>query len=109
MAASKFVAVRTTLEKASSATTLAEQIVEGGLAACVQYYPVRSVYRWKGTVEKASEFVLEAKTTDTQAKELMEFIRARHPYDVPELVVTPISSGSDDYLAWIGAETKRKK
>jgi periplasmic divalent cation tolerance protein len=33
-------------------------------------------------------------------------IRARHPYELPEILAVPVSDGTDDYLAWIDAETR---
>jgi periplasmic divalent cation tolerance protein len=32
-------------------------------------------------------------------------ILARHPYELPEIVVVPISHGLPAYLQWIAAET----
>jgi periplasmic divalent cation tolerance protein len=32
-------------------------------------------------------------------------IRQIHPYDTPEIIATPITLGSHDYLRWIDEET----
>ena len=102
----KFVAVTTTVGKAADAARLAEHIVQLRLAACVQYFPIRSVYRWKGRVEKAGEFVLVAKTRSTLSRKLVQFIRTRHSYELPEIIVTPIAGGLAGYLEWIHQQTK---
>ena len=95
----------TTLDDESRANALAEAIVEARLAACVQCLPIRSVYRWEGRVERAAETLLAAKTRTALVPELTAFIRARHPYRVPEIVAWPLADGLPDYLAWIRDET----
>jgi periplasmic divalent cation tolerance protein len=97
--------VSTTVESGADADRLADAVVEARLAACVQQVPIRSTYRWEGKVEHASEVLLLMKTQRRRVDELMQFVRERHAYEVPELVVTAIEAGGSDYLAWIGRET----
>ena len=90
--------------------TIAEEIgtalVEGGLAACVNLIPgMRSIYRWKGAIERAEEVVAFIKTRPARAPAVIAAIVAKHPYDTPAIVVFPISQGSRRYLDWIAAET----
>jgi heme A synthase len=47
------------------------------------------------------ELLLLAKTRADLADELCTFIRSRHPYEVPEIIVTPITGGLPEYLQWI--------
>ena len=55
------------------ASRLAEMLVGAHLAACVQILPqMESVYRWKGEVHRAPEFLLLAKTTAACFDELFE-------------------------------------
>jgi len=98
--------VTTTLDDAGKAAALAEALVEARLAACVQCLPIRSVYRWEGRVEKTAELLLLAKTRTALVGELTAFLRARHPYRLPEIVAWPIAGGLPDYLAWIRDETQ---
>ena len=73
-----------------------------GLAACVSVLPpMRSVYRWQGAVEAAGERQLVIKTTAARLDELERRLLELHPYDVPEFVVIPITSGSAAYLSWL--------
>ena len=67
--------------------------------------PVTSIYRWQGAVERAAEVLLHIKTRSTLAPAVEARIRALHSYEVPEVVVVPVSEGSADYLAWIKSET----
>jgi periplasmic divalent cation tolerance protein len=98
--------VLTNLPDAASARTLAEHIVSARLAACVNILaPCRSVYRWQGKVEDAEEVPLLIKTSADRYPELEAAIRARHPYELPEIVAVPLSQGLPAYLDWIAAET----
>lgn len=63
--------------------TLAEQLVEERLAACVNVLDCRSVYRWEDEVHDDEEVVLLAKTTDERYADLVAHVLAEHPYDVP--------------------------
>ncbi len=101
----RFVTVRTTVETEEQARTLARQVVDARLAACAQFMPISSVYRWKGRVESASERLILMKTRESLATELMAFVRQHHAYEVPEIVVTPIRDGLEAYLRWIEEET----
>lgn len=104
--AEKIVVVNTTVENEKQALALADLIVRSRLAACVQLLPIRSVYRWKGKVERASEYLLLAKTRASLAGKLVLRIKAHHAYDVPEILVTPVLKGHPPYLAWVKAETE---
>jgi periplasmic divalent cation tolerance protein len=98
----RFVIVLTTLPIESDAEQFASQLVEEKLVACVSLLPVmRSIYRWKGAVERANERQLLLKTSSTHLTALEVRVRALHPYDVPEFIVIPITNGSADYLSWL--------
>jgi periplasmic divalent cation tolerance protein len=81
-------------------------LVTEQLAACANIFPVmHSVYRWKGAVETAQEAVLVAKTRDTLADALIARVKALHSYQVPCVVILPITAGLPDFLRWIDDET----
>ena len=103
----QFVVVTTTTDSEATARKLARLVVDARLAACVQLFPIHSVYRWKGAVESASEHLLLAKTRQSLAGKLTAFILKNHTYEVPEITVTPILGGLNDYLKWIVAETRQ--
>lgn len=99
--------VLTNLPDAAQAEALAALLIEKRLAACINILaPCRSVYRWNGAVEQADEVPLLIKTTQAIYPALEATIRARHPYDLPEIIATPISQGLPAYLAWLAGETE---
>ncbi|MEV4439090.1 divalent-cation tolerance protein CutA [Streptomyces sp. NPDC049577] len=102
-----YVTVSTTTDSADAARHLAATAVERRLAACAQIDgPVTSVYRWQGAVETATEWRVLYKTPADRYAALEEHIRREHSYDVPEIIVTPVTAGGEDYLAWLRAETR---
>ena len=92
-----------TLPSGFDAPPLARDLVELGVAACVTILPaVQSVYVWEGAVQQETEQQLLIKTTRDRVAALWAALKARHPYDVPEFVVLPVSEGNPDYLRWVG-------
>jgi periplasmic divalent cation tolerance protein len=87
---------------------IARALVEARLAACVNLLrtPVESIYRWKGNVDAAEEFLLIVKTSRARFAALETAVKRLHSYDVPEIIALPIEKGSRDYLAWL-AESVR--
>jgi periplasmic divalent cation tolerance protein len=89
-----------------TAAALARTLVEEGLVACANVVPgVRSIYRWEGEVQDDAEVLLVAKTAAARCDALAARVRDLHPYDLPEVVVLPVSGGSRDYLDWVIAES----
>ena len=98
--------VITNLPDEQSAATLARQIVEARAAACVnQLAPCSSTYRWQGKLESASEVMLTIKTTRTAYPRLEKLISMAHPYELPEIIAVPVTTGLAAYLNWVDNET----
>jgi periplasmic divalent cation tolerance protein len=98
--------VMTNLPNAQAAEAIASTLVESRLAACVNLLPaVQSVYRWQGKVERATEVTLLIKTTQRHYAALEAAIRAAHPYELPEVIALPVTTGLPSYLQWVITET----
>jgi periplasmic divalent cation tolerance protein len=100
------IVVLTTCESPEQADQLARKLVEARLAACVNIVSgARSVYRWKGKVEEAAEFVLMIKSRRDLFPALCAALSKLHSYEVPEIIALPIVDGSEAYLSWLERET----
>lgn len=90
-----------------AARTIAKDLVDGRLAACVNViHGVNSVYRWEGRLEDDTEDLLVVKTTSARIDDLKARIAEIHPYSEPEVVALPVLAGSESYLDWVVGETK---
>jgi periplasmic divalent cation tolerance protein len=99
--------VITNLPDRDSAAKLGQELVEKRLAACINILsPCRSIYRWNGKIEDTEEFPMLIKTTRTRYPELEAAIRARHPYELPEIIAVPLAGGLPAYLEWVDTETR---
>ena len=98
--------VITNLPDAASAAKLTQQLIEARAAACVnQLAPFISTYHWQGKIETATEVPLLIKTTQAAYPRLEKLIRAAHPYELPEIIAVPVSTGLPAYLDWVATET----
>lgn len=96
--------VLTTAGSKQEAQKIAQALVERRLAACVNISgPIESVYRWKGEVESAQEWLLLVKTSAAAFENLQNAIRELHSYELPECIALRIEGGSKEYLQWVDA------
>jgi periplasmic divalent cation tolerance protein len=94
--------VTSTCSNEEEALRIARELVERGLAACVQIVPgIRSVYRWQGKMEDSMECLLLVKTNSAKFELLQRTIELLHSYEVPEILAMPVAAGSEKYLAWM--------
>lgn len=100
------IVVLVTVPSREVAEELAELLVAGRAAACVNVVgPIASVYRWNGEVTRDEEQLLVIKSTAARYAELESLVRANHPYELPEVVALPVVAGLEPYLAWVRSET----
>ena len=100
-----FIQVITATDKREDAERIARSLVEARLAGCVQIIgPVTSVYRWKGKIETAGEWLCLIKSREDLYGAIEQAIRSLHPYETPEIISVPITAGSRDYLGWLNGE-----
>ena len=102
--------VLTNLPDRAAAERLADALIEQRVAACVNILaPCRSVYRWKGAVQRDEEHPMLIKTTAERYAALEQAIRAGHPYELPEIIAVPVERGLPAYLDWVASETAPAK
>jgi len=81
---------------------IAESLVNGKKAACVNIVPrVDSLFWWEDKLDSARESLLLVKTKASLFPEIVELVKRTHSYEVPEIIALPIIAGSEDYLKWL--------
>jgi periplasmic divalent cation tolerance protein len=101
-----YVIVTTTVDSQEAAHRITEALLIPRLVACVQASSIQSTFWWKDALERTNEIRLQAKAPQDNISAIMAAIEAHHPYEVPEIIVTPILDGNPSYLNWIGDETQ---
>ena len=98
--------VYTTFPDVDTALVIGESLVRDGLIACINVLPgMRSVYAWKGAVERGEEAVGILKTRVGLKDEVAAALKARHPYETPIVLFLEPSGADAATPAWILAET----
>ncbi|MBI4174541.1 MAG: divalent-cation tolerance protein CutA [Candidatus Aenigmarchaeota archaeon] len=92
--------------KRNEAKKMAITLVKERLAACVNVFPVSSVYRWKGKIVKDSETLMVIKAKSSLFGKLSERIKSLHSYSIPEILEIKVSRGNKKYLDWLSDSTR---
>jgi periplasmic divalent cation tolerance protein len=86
----------------ATARAIAQTLVSERLATCVNRIAgLTSTYFWDGRLQDEAEILLIIKTTAARQAELAARLKALHPYELPELVVLPVTGGNEPYLQWV--------
>ncbi|MEA2975919.1 MAG: periplasmic divalent cation tolerance protein [Alphaproteobacteria bacterium] len=100
--------VYTTYPSIVEAERAGRALVEQRLAACVNILPgMVSLYRWEGAIERGEEVVMIIKTRGSLAEDVRAAVKAAHSYTTPAILVLPLESVDQTYLAWLLAETEQ--
>lgn len=106
MAGSDIIMVKTVCGSKAESLKIAEQLLDKRLTACASILgPMESIFRWKGNVETAREFLLILKTQEKHVEKITAEIVKLHSYDLPEVIAVPVKTGLSDYINWVIEET----
>ena len=105
---SKHSVIISTCPDKETAKAIAKVLLEMRLVACVQIFPIESVYLWKGKVCNEGEIMLFIKSKTDLLDKISATIKENHPYEVPEVIQVPIKGGLPEYLSWIDDCTELK-
>lgn len=102
--------VSCTTDSRENAETIAAQLLEHQLAACVQIIAgVTSVYRWENNVMQDQEYLLLIKTHQQKLTEAENLVNSLHTYDVPQWIIVDDISASKAYSTWVEQELNIEK
>ena len=100
------IVVLVTAGSEGEATSIARDLVEKRLVACVNILPgVRSIFQWEGKVTEEYEYLLVAKTVSRLFERVVTAVKSLQSYSVPEIIALPIQHGLPEYLRWVREST----
>lgn len=100
--AGKVLLALSTFPDRATAQRISTQLVTEKFAACANILPgIESVYRWKEKIETGNETLVFFKLSEDRQSAFQEKLRSLHPYEVPEIIFVPVSSGLPEYLRWV--------
>jgi periplasmic divalent cation tolerance protein len=102
----EYSSVYLTARNESEAREIGLTLVREKLVACINYFPVNSIFRWQGNIDESAEFALIAKTRLSLVEKVIERIKQLHSYEVPCIVSWIIDRGNQEYLDWIAESTE---
>jgi len=105
----KFSLIYSTTKDLKSVEKISKHIIKNKLAACINTFPIKSIYHWKGKVEKEKEYAMIIKTRKNLVKKLIKEIKSKHPYELPSIISFDINYGYKNFLRWIECETRQTK
>lgn len=83
-----------------NASEIARELVSRRLAACVNMFPISSIYRWNEQIEEQNEIAMLVKTDSSRLDEIIEVVKSLHTYDLPAIEFWKIE-GEPEYLNWV--------
>ena len=96
-----------TTATAKEAERISRKLLEQRKAACVNIVPgISSLFWWHDKLDSGQENLLIVKTKTSLLNEIVSLVNEIHSYDIPEIIALPIVGGNQDYLKWIGKETR---
>ena len=98
-----------TASDAAEARRIGLALVQEKLAACVNYFPIQSIYRWQGKIVENAEVALLVKTRKSLVQKVIERTKVLHSYEVPCIESWAVESGYPPYLQWIEESTQQEQ
>jgi len=96
-----------TVGSKEEARRIALELVNKGIAACVNIVGTESIFFWQGRTEIVPEYLLIVKTTKEKLDLLVKRTRELHSYSVPEIIWFVLDGGLKEYLDWVKSSTER--
>lgn len=62
---------------------ISEKLIEEKLVACANYFPIKSIYWWKGEVQRGKEVAVLLKTEEKLFEKIVKRIKQLHSYEMP--------------------------
>jgi periplasmic divalent cation tolerance protein len=93
--------VYVTCRSDDEAQKLSDGLIGERLAACVNIADIKSVFEWKGKIEREDERLLIIKSVRSNFEIIEKYIKANHSYECPEIIAMEVEAASENYASWV--------
>ena len=100
-----FIKIYVTFPNEKEAERIAKHLLEKKMIACVNFFPVKSMFRWEGKIQDSDEVVGFFATKKDNWDKVRTEIRKLHPYEVPAIIRLSAES-TEDYEEWVEEESR---
>ena len=100
-----FILIYITHENLTEAKKIANHLLEKKLVACANFFPIESMYWWKGKIQNTNEVVSIIKTKTENWEKVKTAVKELHPYECP-CIMKINAQANQDYEDWINKETE---
>ncbi|MEK7212653.1 MAG: divalent-cation tolerance protein CutA [Patescibacteria group bacterium] len=93
--------IYTTCKNIDEAKKLGRSLIEKHLAACVNIWPINSMYFWKEELRDDAEAALLIKTNEPKVADIEDFITTNHSYSTPLAATVNVHRLNRAYKEWM--------
>jgi periplasmic divalent cation tolerance protein len=93
--------IYTTCANPEEAKSLGKLIIEKKMGACVDYWPIHSMYNVKGGLKELSETMMMITTFEPKLEEVNDFMSKHHSYSVPLVGGVDVHRINRAYKEWM--------
>ena len=79
--------ITTTCKDKTEAKKISLELVKNRLISCSNFFPIDSLYHWKGKLVKDKEYFLILKSIKKNKNKIIKAIEKNHSYEVPAIEV----------------------
>ena len=101
----KMILVYITNPTRKEAEKVASHLLKRKLIACANIFPIESVFRWKGRINRTKEYVVIAKTLSRNFQKIKKEVRRIHKYEIP-CIIRIKADASREFERWVKEEVE---
>lgn len=95
------VLIYTTCANMDEARKLGKAIISRKMGACVDYWPINSMYNWNGKFEETQEVIMMISTFEPRLEDVNDFISKYHSYSIPMIAGVDVRRINRAYKEWM--------
>ncbi len=94
-----------TCKDKKEAEKISLHLLKKRLIACVNIFPIKSMYWWKVKIEYKKEIAIIAKTNSKNFKKVVSEVKRIHSYQIP-CILKLNATTNEEYEKWANKEMK---